>query len=80
MRKALVALALVAVAMLVLSGCSQKITPIVTGGGDEQAAANQEAAEEQTITGRLSQVESLESELTDPELDNTAEYIEEINW
>jgi hypothetical protein len=92
MRAAITVLALVAVAMLVVAGCAQKTgAPLVPGAGEDKSSASQEAtpeaasglqasAQEQGITGDLTQADSLDSELSDPELDKTADYIDEIEW
>jgi hypothetical protein len=92
MRTAIIILSLVAVAMLVVAGCAPNIgVPLAPGAGEDKSSASQEAtpeaasgqqasAQDQTITGSLNQVDSLDSELSDPELDKTADYIDEIGW
>lgn len=87
MNKGLFALTLVAVAMLIVAGCASKTeAPATPATGEDKTVIGQEAttsgaaAEEQSITGDLNQVDSMNSELVDPELDKTGDYIDEVNW
>jgi PBP1b-binding outer membrane lipoprotein LpoB len=95
MRKALIALALIAIVSLVIAGCNKELVPAGVVQGNKEPApketvqgsnepsvtvASSSTAGDSPITGSLNQVYSLDSELSDPELDKTGDYIDEIGW
>jgi len=76
MQKTITALVLLAVAALLITGCTapeQKDTQ-----ADTQAPVT--GAEESQITGDIQDVDNMDAELNDPELNNTDAYLNEVNW
>ena len=73
MNKALVALALISVlAMVIIGGCAKPPAQAAPSTG-EQAVNN-------TITGQIQEVDKLNSELTDPGLEDIDSQLDDINW
>jgi hypothetical protein len=74
MSKALVALALMSVlALIVIGGCAKSPAQAAPSTG-EQAVNNN------TITGQIQEVDKLNSELTDPGLEDINSQLNDISW
>jgi len=89
MNKALIAFAIISSLMLLAVGC--KTEPATnepepdkgTGAETSQPEASGAPATSGAgagITGSFNEIDNLDSELNDPELEKTGEYLEEINW
>jgi predicted small lipoprotein YifL len=83
MRKAFIALATLSMLVLLIAGCkapSQAPEADKTAGEQSTAESTTGQAADTTITGGLSEVDSLNNELNDPELEKTDEYLDEVTW
>jgi hypothetical protein len=93
MNKALIAFAIISSLMLLAVGCkTEPASPTPTAEEEQQGVTGTETAQPETseipasktpaagITGSINEVDSLDSELNDPELEKTGEYLEEIDW
>jgi hypothetical protein len=92
MNKVLVALVLISLMGLFIIGCKATIpgTPAPAGNqatGNEPATTGEQtgnnagqAATDNSITGQINDIDSLKTELNDPEIQNTDSLINEVNW
>lgn len=74
MNKAIIALALLGLLVLFVVGCKapvdEQTTPEIGG----------EVAEEGTLTGDITEIDNLDSEISDEELEDIEASLDEIDW
>ena len=82
MKKGLLALALISLLALFLIGCKAPAQgPEETGAGEKQAEETGEPGiGEDILTGDITEVDDLESELSDAEIEDIESSLDEINW
>jgi len=76
MKKALTALIIVSLLILFLIGCKTTEEPAPV----DQQETTEEPTTEDTITGDLTEVDDLDTEINDDELEDIDASLDEINW
>lgn len=82
MNKALIAFAIISSLLLLAVGCRTNPTTPAPGAEatGQQTQSETSGTSDSGITGSINEIDKLDSELNDPEIEKTGEYLEEIEW